>query len=117
MEAWLMVKTSVIAFFLLGIGFSHSSHAADIRFYKINKHKQTDRLWVSKKKSTQTGCNNFRGAPRIFIIAQIGYQSCSVYSEKNCLSEGFGWKPSSQQTLESSDADSRGVKLRSWNCQ
>jgi len=130
-----MVKIFTIAFLLLGLSAPHSLQAADIRFYKINKHQQSDRLWVSKKKSTRSGCNNFRGAPRIFKVVQIGYQSCSIYSAKNCseeslirarhngidayaknLSEGFGWQPSTDTALSKQSNDSRGVKLRSWNC-
>lgn len=136
MEAWFVVKRFVIGLFILGFSVAHSSHAADIRFYKKNKHEQNDRFWISKKKSTQTGCNNFRGAPRIFQIVQVGFQSCSIYSEKNCvaeslikarhdgadtysknLSEGLGWHPSIQNSLNPVGAHPRGVKLRSWNCQ
>jgi len=102
-----------------------------VRFYKENKHKQHIRLYPSKRKTANSGCHNFKRSRRIAKIVQIGYESCSVYTEKNCvadsiiranhpdqdayaekLTEGHGWLPKPQ-----SEKDKRGVKLRSWSCQ
>ena len=102
-----------------------------IRFYRANKHQQKIRLTISKNKSSETGCHNFKRSRRIATIVQIGYQACSIYTKKNCdtesiiranhsgqdafselLTEGHGWLPKPQ-----SKKDRRGVKLRSWSCQ
>jgi len=106
---------------------------SNIRFYKINKHQQTDKLWVSKKKSQLSGCHNFKGSPRIFKIVQVGYEYCSVYQQKDCaeeslvkashknidasaskLQEGYGWLPIDR--LSETNNHVQGVKLRSWKC-
>lgn len=102
-----------------------------IRFYRANKHHQSSRLYVSKAKSNGLGCHNFKRARRIATIVQVGYESCSIYTQKNCdtesalsanhsnqdayaerLTSGHGWLPKLQ-----SKKDKRGMKLRSWSCQ
>ena len=102
-----------------------------IRFYRANKHQQRIRLTISKNKSNETGCHNFKRSRRIATIVQIGYQTCSIYTKKDCdiestiranhsdqgafsqlLTQGYGWLPKPQ-----SEKDQRGVKLRSWSCQ
>jgi len=135
-----MVKSRCIVGLIVSSFIALPLSAADIRFYKINKDQQTDKLWVSKKKSKKPGCHNFRGSPRVFQVVQIGYQSCSLYNAKNCtedslvkashddidayastLGEGYGWLPSLETNLDSlSDNEAknkRGVKLRSWKCE
>jgi len=102
-----------------------------IRFYRANKHQQKIRLNISKSKTDQLGCHNFKRSRRIATIVQIGYQTCSIYTKKDCdiestiranhsdqgafsqlLTQGYGWLPKPQ-----SEKDQRGVKLRSWSCQ
>ena len=102
-----------------------------VRFYKANKHLQRIRLYPSKNKTGKPGCHNFKRSRRIAEVVQIGYDSCSIYTQKNCdsdsiikakhagqdtyserLTEGHGWFPKPQ-----SEKDRRGVKLRSWSCQ
>lgn len=99
-----------------------------IRFYKINKHEQTDRIRFTGKKGRKAGCQNFLKKTRVFKAIQFGYESCQLFSAKGCasgseisvtrdkdeiatttLTQGFGWLPESEHK--------RGVKLRSWNCQ
>lgn len=129
-----MVKKSAITSLIISSISASSLWAADIRFYKINKHQQTDKIWVSKKKSQQSGCHNFRGKPRIFKVVQVGYDFCSLYQEKNCtenalikashegidafasrLQEGYGWLPS--LNADTTSANSNGVAIHSWKCQ
>ena len=102
-----------------------------IRFYKINKHQQTSKIAVSRKKSSRKGCHNFRFSPRVLTLVQTGFNSCSVFIERNCpetalakashsksdgfthkLTQGHAWYIEKQ-----TDKDTKGVKLRSWSCQ
>ena len=131
-----MVKALTISAIAISFLVSAATNASNIRFYKLNNKKQSDRLWVSTKKAKQTGCHNFRGSPRIHSIIQVGYQQCTIYSSKNCaeeslikathddidaftekLTEGHAWKTDINTELTSAKANLRGVKLRSWNCQ
>ena len=102
-----------------------------IRFYRANKHDQRIRLTASSKKTDIAGCYNFKKAKRVATVVQLGYASCTVYSEKNCnpetsirathskqdafalkLAQGHGW-----QLKKSSEKDLKGVKVRSWSCE
>ena len=137
-----MVKTALL-FSLIAFSASSSlAFSADVRFYKINKHEQTSKIGVTKKKTKQSGCHNFKRSPRVFTLVQTGYQSCSLFSEKNCasqalvtahktdsdvystlLTEGVSWQP---KTIANQDLNAlsvkekkrrtKGVKLRSWSC-
>jgi len=147
MEAWILVKNNIkIIVLLLLIVASQSSNSSEqpdtldtqqatkqadkyqqIRFYKINKHQQMARVRFIGKKSKQAGCHNFITSPRVYKAVQIGYQSCHLYTKKNCgsdsiikvrhkksdiasntLTEGYGWTP---------EGPDNGLKIRSWSCQ
>ena len=60
-----------------------------IRFYKANKHQQNFRIYPSKSKTSESGCHNFKRSRRIAKVVQIGYQSCSIYTEKNCVADSI----------------------------
>jgi hypothetical protein len=60
-----------------------------IRFYKVNKQIQADRIKYTKKKASKPGCHNFRKKARIFKAVQIGYSQCSVYAKKGCAGESI----------------------------
>lgn len=100
----------------------------NIRFYKINKHEQTDRIRFTSKKGRTAGCQNFLKKTRVYKAIQFGFESCQLFSKKDCpagteipvnrdkdpeptvtLTQGYGWLPQSEHK--------RGVKLRSWSCQ
>ncbi len=102
-----------------------------IRFYRANKHQQRLRLSIPKKKANVAGCHNFKRGRRVATTVQFGYNTCSIYAEKDCLSEsiitanhskqdayaekltqGHGWQPK-QETKK----DKKGVKTRSWYCE
>lgn len=137
MEVGILVKHLLLA---LGLGsgiifclnlpvFAQSdSQRQQIRFYKINKHEQTARIRFTAKKARASGCHNFLKKTRVFKAIQFGFESCELYSKKDCpigseilvtreknpeptnlLTQGFGWLPESEHK--------RGAKLRSWSCQ
>lgn len=99
----------------------------DIRFYKVNKQMQGNRIMLTKKKSKRLGCHNFVKQVRVHRAVQIGFAACSLYQDKDCrattivpssrakdprrtylLTEGFGWLPQSEEE--------RGVEVKSWQC-
>lgn len=112
-------------------------NAPTVRFYKINKHQQTSKIKVSKKKTQQAGCHNFSRAKKVFHLIQTGYNACYLYAEKNCsdnskinatntkndtyseaLTEGLAWQPRALSTaLNSTDNKKQKVKVRSWVCE
>ena len=99
-----------------------------IRFYKVNKDLQGDRIMLTSKKSSQLGCHNFVKQVRVHRAVQTGYVACALYQDKDCplatvvpvshekdprrtylLTEGLGWLPQSEEE--------RGVKVKSWQCE
>jgi hypothetical protein len=99
-----------------------------IRFYKVNKDMQADRIMLTDKKSTNSGCNNFIKQVRVYKTVQTGFLSCTLYSEKDCpipslipvateknprktflLTEGKAWYAESKE-------NPRGFKTKSWQC-
>ena len=103
------------------------SSSKNIRFYKVNKQLQADRVMLTDKKASSPGCQNFLKSVRVHRVVQTGYSLCSLYTEKNCsansivnvatekdprktslLTEGIGWLPQSDEP--------RGVSVASWSC-
>ncbi|MEM7358009.1 MAG: hypothetical protein AAF431_02810 [Pseudomonadota bacterium] len=98
-----------------------------IRFYKVNKQIQADRIMVTNEKASSAGCQNFLKKVRVHRTVQIGFLACTLYEKKNCddryivtaeteknprrsslLTEGRGWYPHSESD--------RGATVGSWNC-
>ena len=126
-----MITKNIAYISLITLLLSNVCLAADnqkIRFYKANNKGQTDLIWFTNKKAKKPGCHNFLLKTRVYKAVQFGYQSCVLYSKKNCpagseiavthkdvdipttsLSEGYGWLPESKHR--------RGAKLRSWSCE
>ncbi|MBT8115099.1 MAG: hypothetical protein KJP04_06950, partial [Arenicella sp.] len=135
----MLLTLSLQLFALSGFGHAHAESQEDlqlpapaspkksIRFYKVNKQMQGDRVMLTPKKSSSPGCQNFLKSVRVHKAVQTGYIVCLVYAEKDCkhasmvevareekprrtyfLTEGFAWMPQSD--------DMRWVKLGSWNC-
>jgi hypothetical protein len=125
-----LVKNTIISL-LLCLALAQNAVAKErkeIRFYKINKLEQNDRINFTLKKARNPGCHNFLKKTRVFKAVQFGYESCTLYSKKDCaedsvievtrkkestpisnLTQGYGWLTQSE--------DTRGAKLRSWTCQ
>ena len=99
----------------------------EIRFYKANKDGITSRMRFTTRKSRKHGCHNLIKSSRLFRVSQFGYQSCFIYSEKDCredskmtfsrdkgkvesteLLQGYGWSPLGDNP--------RGEKMKSWQC-
>jgi len=128
-QSTIKLITKIIFITLLLCLFSTTSQARqEIRFYEANRHLQTDRVSLHKKKGKTPGCHNFLIRTRVYQANQLGYESCSLYEQRDCaedsikqvtrtkdqtpvteLSQGFSWFPI--------DDNERGAILRSWKCE
>jgi hypothetical protein len=116
--------------------FMHTPAAAksessrqDIRFYKINKDKITQKVLFTARKARKSGCHNFIKKVRLHRTVQFAYSQCQVFTQKNCaedsimlfhlekepdlhtnaLTQGYGWYPVGDHP--------RGEKVKSWSCE
>lgn len=132
METRVLVIAFILTCLLSSWGQAYAENRQFIRFYKINNKEQPTRLTMRRKTAEQAGCHNFRLKARVFQLNQIGYEYCSLYSEKDCkessiinatergsetaesnLTEGLTWYPQSANT----PTHKRGVKIKSWYCK
>ena len=104
---------------------------ANIRFYSINeKNQQRELLLVPG--AGQSGCHNLPLTRAIYRVAQIGFEFCEVFAEKNCTSGSeyrLRWSDTTKDLdkMEPSKritpgakwlfADSGKTKVSSWSCQ
>jgi len=58
-----------------------------VRFYKVNRQLQADRLRFTNRAAKKAGCHNFIKKTRVHRIVQLGYERCSLYAKKSCLAE------------------------------
>lgn len=71
------------------ISQAQASARQTIRFYKVDRQIQADRIKFTKKKASNPGCHSFRKKARVYKTVQIGYNWCSLYSKKDCTSESI----------------------------
>lgn len=98
-----------------------------VRFYKLNKKGQQNRLFIRESRLKKPGCHNFSTSPKIYRLTQIGYEYCIVFAKKNC-SAGTeitgGWKGDKIDSKLSEGGEwlfthhnKKGVKAKSWSCK
>lgn len=119
----IVVSFSIIA--------THSLYADNktnkiIRFYKLNKQKQQNRLLIRESRLSKTGCHNFATTPTIYRLTQIGFEYCVIYAKKDCPAgtEIMGsWKDKKRDikltqggTWFFNQHSPRGEKAKSWYC-
>ena len=99
-----------------------------VRFYKVNKNLQADRLRFTNRAASKPGCHNFIKKTRVHRIVQLGYQSCSFYAKKSCLADSIlsavtekDKTPMTQLTQGVSwffdQEKKRGERMKSWYCE
>lgn len=122
-------RVAALAGLVLGmtlITASASLQAADFRIYRANKQLQQDR--VLARNEDEPGCHNMLLTITVYRVAQIGYEYCTVYSERDCESGSeipVTWKledaPVKQFTQGARwflvGENPRGHKMGSWYCQ
>ena len=82
-------KTALLLTLIVGlccISQAQASARQTIRFYKVDRQVQADRIKFTKKKASKAGCHSFRKKARVYKTVQIGYSWCSVYAKKDCAS-------------------------------
>jgi hypothetical protein len=97
-----------------------------IRFYEINKRGQQERISVPGR--NDAGCNPFLKKPRSYRFNQVGYEYCTLYTERSCpegseiIARWSGDGPETTKLTQGGrwilQGDSeRGIKVGSWNCK
>ena len=110
---------------IVALTFWNLVSAADFRMYTANKLKQ-QREVTFVLNTDEPGCHNLIKKRRIYRVAQIGFETCTVYSEKDC-EEGtevpVSWK-NKKDPVTSFTRGARwflpgelGSKMRSWKCE
>ena len=111
---------------LLYIPLLFAAMEPSIRFYEINKRGQQDRISVAGR--NDTGCNPFLNKPLAYRFNQVGYEYCTLYTERSCPegSEVIArWSGDGPETTKLTQGGKwilqggteRGIKIGSWDCQ
>ena len=97
-----------------------------IRFYKLNKKEQQNRLLIRESHLRKTGCHNFTTTPTIYRLTQIGFEYCAIYVKKDCPAgtEVMGsWGNKKRDTKLTQGGTwffnqtfPHGEKVKSWYC-
>lgn len=100
--------------------------AADFRIYRANKSLQIDQ--VPAFNEDEPGCHNMLLGLTVYRVAQIGYEYCTVYAEKDCQ-EGtevpVSWKEEEAPVKQFTQGDRwflvsddpQGHEMGSWYCE
>lgn len=103
-----------------------SSQPTDFRVYRANEQLQLDRIPTLNE--SEPGCHNMLLGLRVYRVAQIGFEHCTVYAEKDCR-EGtevpVSWKQNDEPVTQFTQGDRwflvgddpRGHTMSSWYCE
>lgn len=118
-------SSCIICWGLVGLAVFDLSQAADFRMYTANSYLQQRQVTMVRN-TDEPGCHNLITKRRIYRVAQIGFESCTVYSAKDCA-EGteiaVSWKNKKEpKTVFTRGArwflpGERGSKMASWKCE
>jgi len=98
--------------------------AADLRLYTANKLLQQRRVSMVRN-TDEPGCHNLFTKRRIYRVAQIGFETCTLYSKKDCedgTEIGVSWKNKKEPVYAFTQGarwflpGKRGAKMASWKC-
>lgn len=110
---------------LVAASVAETSPAADFRLYYANKLLQ-QRQVAMVRNTDEPGCHNLIKKRRIYRVAQIGFETCTVYAEKNCEAGTeieVSWKNKKAPSVSITPGarwylpGERGTKMGSWNCE
>lgn len=99
--------------------------AADFRLYTANKLLQQREVSMVRN-TDKPGCHNLITKRRIYRVAQIGFEACSVYTESDCEAGTeieVSWKNKKTPTTTFTRGarwylpGERGSKMKSWKCE
>lgn len=105
---------------------SAAAWSSDFRVYRANDDMQLDLIPVFNE--DEPGCHNMLLTLTVYRVAQIGYQYCSVYAEKDCKPGSeiqVSWKKEKEPVTQFTQGDRwflvsderRGHKMGSWYCE
>ena len=99
----------------------------EIRLYKIDKKQKLTKAHYLFGKGDEPGCHNLPFGYGVFRVTVVKFESCSVFSEKDCQPESIlpaWWKgrkdPVTRLTRGSHwylDKDKDNIKVASWSCE
>ena len=99
---------------------------AEIRIYRANEELQLDR--VPTLNENEPGCHSMLLTLRVYRVAQIGFEYCTVYAQKDCR-EGteipVSWKNEEAPVKQFTQGDRwflvsdhpQGRDMGSWYCE
>ena len=141
-QKWLRAffAMSALAFCLPSFSAEQAEGKTQMRLYKMSKYGQSQRVSFTSKKSKLEGCHNLKiKSTRVHRAVHFGFDSCSLYSEKDCaadsiigarlgdedpqktaLSQGHSWYLGAElkdDKFYKYSKEERGQPVRSWSCE
>lgn len=121
-----MKLLSSISAVVLLLAVNAASWGADFRIYRANPELQVDR--VPTMNEDEPGCHNLLLTLTIYRVAQIGFEHCTVYSEKECKTGSevpVSWKQEDEPITQFTQGDRwflvsdepQGHEMGSWSCK
>lgn len=107
-------------------GQPSSPQATEFRAYRANEQLQLDRIPTLNE--NEPGCHSMLLTLRVYRVAQIGFEHCTVYAEKDCR-EGsevpVTWKQEEAPVKQFGQGDRwflvsdhpQGRDVGSWYCE
>jgi hypothetical protein len=121
---WNFLFTAPLAFTAILIA-GDMALAADLRLYTANKLLQQRRVSMVRN-TDELGCHNLITRRRLYRVAQIGFETCTLYSKKDCEAEteiSVSWKNKKEPVIAFTQGarwflpGERGAKTASWKCE
>lgn len=100
--------------------------AADFRAYRANEQLQLDRIPTLNE--DEPGCHNMMLGFSVYRVAQIGFEYCSIYAQKDCRAGTevpVSWKQEEAPVTRFTQGDRwflvsedpQGRSVASWYCE
>lgn len=107
-------------------GQPSSPQATEFRVYRANDQLQLDRIPTLNE--DQPGCHNMLLSLRVYRVAQIGFEHCTVYAEGDCQQGSevpVRWKKEKAPVTQFTQGDRwflvsdhrQGREMGSWYCE
>lgn len=108
------------------LAMTSAAWAADFRVYRANDQLQLDQVPIMDE--DEPGCHNMLLRLTVYRVAQIGYEFCSIYAQKDCESGTeipVTWKQEEAPVKQFTQGDRwflvsddrQGTTMGSWYCE